>query len=66
MTQISVFFHSTTEETLKPLERAKDVSDGVHSERPRQIEKHISELKKKGIIERVGARKNGMWPINAE
>ena len=33
---------------------------------PRQIEKHISELKKKGIIERVGARKNGMWKINAE
>lgn len=31
---------------------------------PRQIEKHISALKKKGIIERVGARKNGLWQVN--
>lgn len=30
---------------------------------PRQIEKHLSEMKQKGIIQRVGARRNGIWQI---
>lgn len=29
----------------------------------RQIEKYIAELKKKGILQREGARKNGRWCI---
>ena len=29
----------------------------------RQIEKYIAELKKKGILQRVGARKNGKWNV---
>ncbi len=30
---------------------------------PRQIEKHLSDMKQKGIIQRVGARRNGIWQI---
>jgi predicted HTH transcriptional regulator len=29
----------------------------------RNIEANISDLKKKGIIERVGSRKNGYWEV---
>ena len=29
----------------------------------RNIEANISDLKKKGIIERVGPRKNGYWEV---
>lgn len=30
----------------------------------RNIEANISDLKKKGIIDRIGSRKNGYWKIN--
>lgn len=29
----------------------------------RQIEKYIAELKKKGVLQREGARKNGKWKV---
>ncbi len=28
-----------------------------------QIEKYIAELKKKGVLQREGARKNGKWNV---
>ncbi|MBQ7021995.1 MAG: winged helix-turn-helix transcriptional regulator, partial [Akkermansia sp.] len=28
-----------------------------------QIEKYIAELKKKGVLQREGARKNGKWKV---
>ena len=42
---------------------AKDIAEQLDLS-PRQIEKHISALKKKGLIERQGARKNGVWKVN--
>lgn len=41
---------------------AKEIADkrGIT---PRQIEKYLSEMKKKGIIQRMGARRNGVWKI---
>lgn len=41
---------------------AKEIADkrGIT---PRQIEKYLSEMKKKGIIQRMGARRNGFWKI---
>jgi predicted HTH transcriptional regulator len=36
-------------------------SIGVSS---RTVEKHIAKLKKAGIIERVGSRKEGKWKVN--
>lgn len=37
--------------------------DGKSVIAPRQIEKHLSDMKQKGIIQRVGARRNGIWQI---
>ncbi len=42
---------------------AKDIAEQLDLS-PRQIEKHISALKKKALIERQGARKNGVWKVN--
>jgi len=35
----------------------------VYQKEKRNIEANISDLKKKGIIERVGSRKNGYWEV---
>lgn len=33
---------------------------------PRQIEKHLSEMKLRGILLREGARRNGIWKVCGE
>lgn len=43
-----------------PKATAKDMA-GILEVKPRQCERILSEMKKKKLIERVGANKNGMW-----
>lgn len=43
-----------------PKATAKDMT-GILEVKPRQCERILSEMKKKKLIERVGANKNGMW-----
>ena len=47
-----------------PTATNKDISGKVGITE-RAVRKHITELKKIGLIERIGARKNGYWVINS-
>ena len=36
---------------------------GIKGISPRQIEKYLDDMKKKGILLRIGARRNGEWKV---
>jgi predicted HTH transcriptional regulator len=48
-----------------PLVTTQAVADSLGLTR-RTVENYISQLKKAGLVEREGARKNGRWIVKAE
>lgn len=53
---IATYLRQFPKATAKSLAEYKKIS-------PRQIEKYIEEMKKKGLLLRVGARRNGEWKV---
>ena len=53
---IADYLRQSPKATARELADIRDIS-------PRQIEKHLDNMKKKGLILRVGARRNGEWKV---
>ena len=53
---IAEYLRQAPKATARELAELKNIS-------PRQIEKHLDNMKKKGLILRVGARRNGEWKV---